>query len=80
MKIYIAYNCSEQVVGVLLADKREKADIAWAGMNLSPYSVEEIDPIKTTGIYGVVFLLTSEKVEHYVDGKFQTFINMKRGL
>ena len=80
MKIYIAYNCNEQVTGVLLAGKREKADIAQAGMNLIPHSVEELDPAKATGLHGVVFLLTSEKVEHYIDGKFQTFINIKRGL
>ena len=80
MKIYIAYNYEKQVIGVLLSDKREKADIAWAGMDLAPYTVEEIDPKEATGIHGVTFLLTSVQEEIYVDGRFKTFIHLTRGL
>jgi len=61
MNIYIAYNYEDEPTSVLLADDREKVNIAWAAMKLVPHRVEEIDPTAIQGIGGVGFLLTSEE-------------------
>jgi hypothetical protein len=62
MNIYIGKDFEGKPISVLLADSREKADIAWAGMQDTPHSVEEIDPTDdSVGVHGVVFLLTSIK-------------------
>ena len=51
-------------ISVLLADSKEKAKIAWAGMKLHYNSVEEINPTDTFGgIHGVIFLLTSSEIK-----------------
>lgn len=83
MNIYIAYNYEDEPISVLLADNKEKAHIAWAGMNDQPHRVEEIDPDSDLGVYGVAFLLTSQKVSshdysHRVGGF--DFRQWKRGL
>lgn len=62
MKIYIGKDFDGSPISVLLADSREKADIAWMGMKDTPHSVEEIDPNDAElGMHGVAFLLTSIK-------------------
>lgn len=67
MKIYIGTDFDGTPTGVLLADSREKAEIAWSAMNDLPYSIEEIDPGTVTGIHGLVFLLTSQKCNSRTD-------------
>lgn len=59
LKIFIGYDQNSNPISILMADSREKADIAWMGMNDSPVSVEEIDPQDDLGIHGIVFVLTS---------------------
>lgn len=85
MNIYIGYDFKKNPIGVLLADNREKADIAWAGMGVSIYSVEEIDPNdqNNRGIHGLIILLTSTEhntlnYSHKTDGL--KFHKWKRGL
>ena len=63
MKIFIGKDFNGDPISVLLAENVEKAYIAWAGMNDTPHSHEEIDPNDdSNGVYGVVFLLTSTKM------------------
>lgn len=60
MNIYIGLDYNGKPTSVLLADNKEKAEIAWMGMNDIPHSIEEIDPVNDElGIHGVAFLLTS---------------------
>ena len=81
MNIYISKNHEGKPENVLLADNIEKANIAFAGMKATPYSIEEINPNESNiGVSGVVFLLTSTEVEHYIDGNFRKFRIWKRGL
>jgi hypothetical protein len=81
-KIYIGYDFESNPISVLTADSREKADIAWAGMQDTPHSVEEIDISGPIGIHGVAFLLTSRNLREcstaaYSDKTFRVF---RRGL
>ena len=84
MKIYIGMDFENKPISVLLSESREKADIAWAGMQDTPHSVEEIDPAdNSSGVHGVVFLLTSMKrnsnqSSHRVGGV--DYRQWKRGL
>ena len=80
MNIYIGFDFSGNPLSVLLADSSEKADIAWAGMNDIPHHIEEIDPTRDDlGIHGVVFLLTSKKINTR-DCRDVEFRDWKRGL
>ena len=86
MKIYIGKDYEGNPISVLLAESREKADIAWAGMKDTPHNVEEIDPNDTSvGVHGLVFLLTSTlhnskdyPSSHRLEGV--NFSKWKRGL
>jgi len=84
MKIYIGYDHDQKPTSLLMAEKREQADIAWAAMKDVPHSVEEIDTENpNAGVHGLVFILTSEKVssreyDHRVGGF--TFREWKRGI
>lgn len=63
MKIYIGFDLEKRPMGVLLSDSKEKAEIAWTAMEGMPHSIEEIDPATAGGVNGLVFLLTTTKVD-----------------
>lgn len=81
MNIYIGLNFNGNPTSVLLADSREKADIAWMGMKEYPHTVEEIDPTNDDlGLHGVAFLLTSIEKTVTTHASNTTFRKWKRGL
>ena len=59
MKIYIGLTYDNIPMGLLLADSKDKAEIAWSAMKDMPHSIETIDPDTCPGINGLSFLLTS---------------------
>lgn len=83
-KLFIAFNFQNEPISVLLAQNKEQADIAWAGMKESPHHVEEIDPANNNiGVHGLAFILTSTEANsrnfsHRVGGV--DFRIWKRGL
>ena len=82
MNIFIAKDHTGEPTAVVLADHVDKANIAFAALEAPAHSVEEIDPNTTTGIGGLVFLLTSHKVNsndfsHRIGGF--SFRKWKRG-
>lgn len=84
MKIYIGSDYEGTPMGVLLADDPAKANIAWAAMGDSPHTIEEIDPATADGVNGLVFLLTSNKVNSVHDYSHRTggidFRKWRRGV
>jgi len=58
-KVYIATSFDDEPLAVLLADSKEKADIAFTSMQLPYDHAEEIDPSEVQGMHGVCYLLTS---------------------
>ena len=85
MNIYIANNCKDEPLSVLLAETRQKADIVWAAMKEYPHHVEEITQKdmnnQNLGIHGVVFLLCSGEVTFQdINGRTQTIRKFRRGL
>ena len=73
MKIYIGFDYDKTPMGVLLADSQDKAEIAWAAMADTPHTIEEIDPSIAKGVNGLVFLLTSTKVNSRTDFGYRDF-------
>lgn len=83
MKLYVGYDVEGDPTSVLIAEDRMRADIAWAGMNEIPHKVEELDCNNMKGVHGLVFLLTSTKMNsgelsHRLGGV--DFRQWKRGL
>ena len=83
MNIYIAKDFDNNPIGVLLADDKNKAEIAFYAMGEVPKTIEEIDPNDNLGVAGVAFLLTSTKMNssdfsHRISGI--DFRQWKRGL
>ena len=82
MKVYIASDFDGDPLAVLLADNKEKAEIAFTSMQLPYDRVEEIDPSQALGTHGVCYLLTStlKNSRNYSKPGGVDFRKWKRGL
>ena len=62
MNIYIGMTHDNKPLGVLLAESKDKANLAWSMLDGPCHHVEEIDPQTIDSLHGVIFLLTSSPI------------------
>jgi len=82
MKIFIAYEIGMNPIGILLAEDKDKAGLAFTAMKEDVMEIEELDinDLKRDCEYGVVFLLTSNKRKINRPDETHVYRKWRRGL